>query len=119
MAIKAIRWYQRVVSPCFPPRCKYYPTCSQYTLIAIKRFGTVRGCLLAFMRLMRCQPWSRGGIDDVPQHFSLFYRLSWSKAHEEPTVMPVIATSEYFAQHDTSMRRNACENPETKMKETA
>lgn len=82
--IAAIRWYQRVISPCFPARCKYYPTCSSYALTAIERFGVIRGVALAAARLLRCQPWNNGGIDDVPATFSLFYRFTWSKAHEAP-----------------------------------
>lgn len=48
-----------------------------------------RGGLLAALRLLRCRPWSAGGIDDVPQRFSLFYRFSWSRAHEEPRLTPL------------------------------
>lgn len=58
--------------------------------IAVRRFGAFRGVLLGVLRLLRCQPWSKGGIDDVPHRFSLFYRFRWSKAHEEPTVEPII-----------------------------
>lgn len=82
VCVAAIRWYQRVISPCFPARCKYYPTCSSYALTAIERFGVIRGVALAAARLLRCQPWNTGGIDDVPATFSLFYRFTWSKAHE-------------------------------------
>lgn len=83
-----IRFYQRKISPFRPPSCKYYPTCSAYALTAIDRFGAFRGGLLALLRLARCRPWSDGGIDDVPRKFSLFYRFSWSKAHEEPRLVP-------------------------------
>lgn len=85
----AIRWYQRRISPMFGPCCKYYPSCSHYALTAIQRFGAIRGSVLAILRLMRCRPWSRGGIDDVPQRFSIFYRFRWSKAHEEPRLTPL------------------------------
>ncbi|OXM99285.1 cytosolic protein [Bifidobacterium vansinderenii] len=85
----AIRWYQRRISPLFGPCCKYYPSCSRYALTAIQRFGAIRGSILAILRLMRCRPWSRGGIDDVPQRFSIFYRFHWSKAHEEPRLTPL------------------------------
>ncbi|KFI82758.1 hypothetical protein A9A89_0727 [Bifidobacterium psychraerophilum DSM 22366] len=80
----SIAWYRRAVSPLFPPRCKYLPTCSEYAQEAVERFGAIRGLSLAVLRLLRCRPWSDGGIDDVPQRFSLFYRFRWSKAHEEP-----------------------------------
>ena len=84
MMIKGIRWYQARISAHTPPSCKYYPTCSMYAVQAIERFGALRGGTLAAMRLLRCRPWSSGGIDDVPQRFSLFYRCRWSQAHEEP-----------------------------------
>jgi len=60
-----IRFYQRWISPAFPRRCKYEPTCSAYAVVAIRRFGVVRGLILASWRLLRCNPWSRGGYDPV------------------------------------------------------
>ena len=87
--IKGIRWYQVHVSAHTPPTCKYYPTCSNYAVQAIERFGALRGIMLAALRLLRCRPWSRGGIDDVPQRFSPFYRFAWSQAHEEPRLRPL------------------------------
>jgi putative membrane protein insertion efficiency factor len=91
LVLRVLGWYHRRISPLFPARCKYYPTCSQYMEIAIRRFGAFRGILLGLLRLLRCQPWVQGGIDDVPHRFSLFYRFRWSKAHEEPTTEPIIA----------------------------
>lgn len=89
LAIRMIRWYQRRISANTPPSCRYYPTCSNYAIQAIQRFGTWKGGMLAMLRLLRCRPWSNGGIDDVPQRFSLLYRFSWSKAHEEPRLTPL------------------------------
>jgi putative membrane protein insertion efficiency factor len=66
-AIKFIRFYQRRISPLFPPRCKYYPTCSQYAVTAIERFGLFKGGLLAVWRILRCNPFSSGGVDLVPE----------------------------------------------------
>ena len=94
---RAIHWYQREISAKNPACCRYYPTCSNYALQAIERFGLVRGGLLALMRLLRCRPWSRGGIDDVPQRFSLFYRFRWSKAHEEPRYAPLASQTKEMA----------------------
>lgn len=62
-----LRFYQRWISPMRPPTCKYYPSCSQYAMIAIGRHGLLRGTVLATWRLLRCNPWSRGGVDDVPE----------------------------------------------------
>lgn len=58
-----IRAYQRFVSPLTRRRCKYLPTCSEYATMAIREFGPVRGMVLATWRLLRCNPWSHGGID--------------------------------------------------------
>jgi putative membrane protein insertion efficiency factor len=59
------RLYQRAISPALPRSCKYHPTCSQYAVGAIRRFGILRGLVLAAWRLLRCNPWSHGGIDPV------------------------------------------------------
>lgn len=67
LAIKMIKFYQRKFSPLFPPRCRYYPTCSQYAVTAIERFGIIRGGLLAVWRLLRCNPLFPGGLDPVPE----------------------------------------------------
>ena len=61
--IAPIRAYQKVISPMFPRRCKYHPTCSQYAVDAIREFGVMRGVVLAGWRLLRCNPWSHGGVD--------------------------------------------------------
>jgi uncharacterized protein len=60
-----IRLYQRVLSPAIPARCKYHPSCSAYALEAVRRFGILRGSVLAGWRLLRCNPWSHGGVDFV------------------------------------------------------
>lgn len=62
----AVRAYQLVVSPWLAPRCKYYPSCSAYALTALRVHGAVRGSLLACWRVLRCNPWSLGGVDEVP-----------------------------------------------------
>ena len=61
-----IRAYSRLISPMFPRRCKYYPTCSDYAQQAIRTHGIVRGGGMAAWRLVRCNPWSHGGVDEVP-----------------------------------------------------
>ena len=62
-----IRVYQRVVSPFIGQHCKYYPSCSEYAVQAVQRFGILRGIVLAGWRLLRCNPWSHGGFDPVDQ----------------------------------------------------
>ena len=64
-AILPIKLYQRVISPAFGSRCKYYPSCSEYAAQAIGRFGILKGLVLAGWRLLRCNPWSHGGFDPV------------------------------------------------------
>jgi len=61
-----IRFYQRYISAYLPPRCKYYPTCSEYAVEALRVHGVWRGMGLATWRLLRCNPLSDGGIDPVP-----------------------------------------------------
>ncbi len=60
-----IKLYQKTVSPLLGPRCKYYPSCSEYAAQAITKFGILRGLVLAGWRLLRCNPWSHGGFDPV------------------------------------------------------
>jgi uncharacterized protein len=60
-----IHAYRLLVSPLVGPRCKYYPSCSRYALDAIRELGVARGLVLAGWRLLRCNPWSRGGVDHV------------------------------------------------------
>jgi uncharacterized protein len=60
-----IHAYRLLVSPLLGPRCKYYPTCSRYALDALREYGILRGAVLAGWRLLRCNPWSHGGVDDV------------------------------------------------------
>ena len=63
--------YRRWVSPSLPRRCRYEPTCSAYAMQAVRRFGVLRGSLLAAWRLLRCNPFSHGGFDPVPERFTL------------------------------------------------
>lgn len=60
-----IAFYQRFISPAFPRRCRYEPTCSAYAVEAIRELGPLRGSIVAGWRLLRCNPFSAGGIDDV------------------------------------------------------
>ena len=62
-----VRGYQVLLSPVFPGACRYHPTCSQYTLEALGRFGAGRGLWLALRRIGRCHPWGGSGSDPVPQ----------------------------------------------------
>jgi uncharacterized protein len=61
-----IRAYQLLISPWLGPRCRFYPSCSQYALEALDGHGVARGGILALRRLARCHPWNAGGYDPVP-----------------------------------------------------
>ncbi len=58
-------FYQRLISPALPRRCKYEPTCSRYAVQVVREYGILRGLVLATWRLLRCNPWSDGGYDPV------------------------------------------------------
>ena len=65
LLLAPIRLYQRWISPAIAPRCRYYPTCSDYAVQAIRELGPIRGLILAAWRLLRCNPFSHGGIDEL------------------------------------------------------
>lgn len=62
----AIRFYQREISPLCPPRCRYIPTCSEYAVEAVEKYGAIKGTFLATKRILRCNPFHKGGYDPVP-----------------------------------------------------
>ena len=80
-----IRFYQRFVSPLFPRRCKYLPTCSQYAVEAVRDYGVLRGFVLAGWRRLRCSPWSHGGYDPVSDQTLFKRRESSSSAASPPS----------------------------------
>jgi putative membrane protein insertion efficiency factor len=69
--VMLLRAYQRWLSPLLGPRCRFHPTCSHYASEALTRHGSLRGVYLALARLLRCHPFSAGGIDPVPERFTL------------------------------------------------
>ncbi len=82
IATAPIVFYQRFVSPGLPRRCKYEPTCSAYAVQAVREYGILRGLVLGGWRLLRCNPWSRGGFDPVQaQHL-------FSRCHHETAGNP-------------------------------
>ena len=64
--IALVKFYRRAISPYRPPCCNYTPTCSQYALEAIEKYGALKGGYLAFRRSLRCNPFHKGGYDPVP-----------------------------------------------------
>ena len=65
LALQLLRGYKWTISPIFPPACRYVPTCSEYAMEAVDRYGALRGSLMAGWRLLRCHPFSKGGYDPV------------------------------------------------------
>ena len=61
-----LRFYKRAISPLLGPRCRFYPSCSEYMYIAIERYGALKGFWMGLKRIVRCQPFCRGGYDPVP-----------------------------------------------------
>lgn len=89
--IAPIRFYQRFITPYTPATCRYYPTCSAYAVTALRRRGAVVGTVLTAWRLLRCNPWSDGGIDHVPAD-------GWPRRGGEPR--PDVGCTTDEAPHD-------------------
>lgn len=65
MLIGLVKGYKYLISPLLPPSCRFYPTCSAYTIEAIEKYGAIRGAFLGLARILRCHPFCRGGYDPV------------------------------------------------------
>ncbi len=66
LLVLLISFYRLAISPLFPPSCRFYPTCSEYAVEAIEKYGPVKGLRLSVWRVLRCNPFCRGGFDPVP-----------------------------------------------------
>ncbi|GKT03988.1 membrane protein insertion efficiency factor YidD [Furfurilactobacillus sp. WILCCON 0119] len=88
-----IHGYQRFISPLFPPSCRYYPTCSNYMLDALKKRGAIQGTVMGLARILRCNPFVRGGYDPVPDYFTV-------RRNPDPQDMdPIVAAYIHGEQH--------------------
>ena len=67
LLVLLVRAYAMVIAPCLPPCCRFEPSCSTYMIEALERLGIGRGVPLGLYRILRCNPWCRGGYDPVPQ----------------------------------------------------
>ncbi len=63
--VKLIKGYQKLISPMFPPSCRFYPTCSEYAVQSITKYGVLKGGIKAAWRILRCNPFNKGGFDPV------------------------------------------------------
>jgi hypothetical protein len=86
--LAVVRFYQRAISPAFPPRCRFYPSCSAYALEAIELHGAARGSWLAVRRLAKCAPWHPGGVDLVPGSGTARAGHTSSTAAPDPATPP-------------------------------
>ncbi len=62
-----LRGYKLFISPLLPPSCRFYPSCSDYAMMSIERYGAARGIVLAIKRVLRCHPFNQGGYDPIPE----------------------------------------------------
>jgi uncharacterized protein len=67
VVLQLLRAYKWAISPMFPPACRYVPSCSEYAMEAVERYGALRGGWMALIRVLRCHPFSRAGYDPVVQ----------------------------------------------------
>jgi uncharacterized protein len=81
VALQLLRGYKWAVSPLFPPACRYVPTCSEYAMEAIERYGGLRGGFMSAARLLRCHPFARGGYDPVTIKTTNDQRLTTHSHH--------------------------------------
>jgi uncharacterized protein len=78
IAVGFVTAWRRLVSPVYGQVCRFHPSCSAYSLVALHRFGFIRGCYLTIRRLLRCHPWNAGGYDPVPR------LMAWGRPHDGP-----------------------------------
>jgi len=63
LVLKIIKFYQNFISPVFGEHCRFYPSCSEYSYQSFKKYGIIKGLMLSFWRILRCNPWNQGGRD--------------------------------------------------------
>ena len=69
--IRLIKTYKFLISPLFGPSCRYMPTCSEYSIEALKTFGFIKGSFLSLKRIMSCNPWGKGGFDPIKKNIKV------------------------------------------------
>lgn len=83
-ALKLLGAYKWGISPMLPPACRYVPTCSEYAMEAIERYGALRGGAIALARLLRCHPFARGGYDPVVKYCRCEAESTWTSDASAP-----------------------------------
>ncbi len=83
LLIKLVQFYQKAFSPLLPDSCRYWPTCSNYMIAAIRQHGAGLGLIMGLARILRCHPFIRGGVDPVPDHFTIFRNKHPEKYEDE------------------------------------
>ena len=86
VTLRLLRAYKWAVSPMLPPACRYVPTCSEYAMEAVDRYGALRGSLMAIARILRCHPFARGGYDPVVKPGSVDPGTERPPAHDRRPV---------------------------------
>ena len=76
LCVVILRVYRAVISPLYGDVCRYYPSCSAYALGAIQQHGVIKGIGLGTVRIARCHPWAKGGVDDVPERHDHKYAVT-------------------------------------------
>ena len=80
--VTIIYLYQKLLSPFSKGCCRFYPSCSEYAIASVRRYGVLRGCFLILLRILRCHPFSSGGYDPIPSQFTfLLYQQEHQKYH--------------------------------------
>lgn len=79
LMIFLIKLYKKFISPALPNSCRFYPTCSSYSIEAFEKHGFLKGLWLSTYRILRCNPFNRGGVDHVPEKFHFHYKKDVSK----------------------------------------
>ena len=87
VVLRLLRAYKWAISPMFPPACRYVPTCSEYAMEAVERYGVLRGGAMALWRLARCHPLARGGYDPVVSHHQHSHFSQKTREMGHPTIL--------------------------------
>ena len=103
LVLALIRFYRKKISPLKKPCCRFRPTCSTYALLAVEKHGALKGSLMAIARIIRCNPYCRGGYDPVPERFTL---RSGVGKYTEPSVC------------DSCEKRDVCDREKCTLEQT-